>query len=88
MLVLTRKAGEVITIGDHIRIKVFSIQDGQVKVGIEAPADVKIFREEVYAQIQLQNLRATKATKQSVAKVATMFRKGSGRERSRRPAEE
>ncbi|MBN2689129.1 MAG: carbon storage regulator CsrA [Gammaproteobacteria bacterium] len=48
MLVLTRKIGETITIGDNIRIKVLSLSGGQVKLGAEAPKDVSVHREEIY----------------------------------------
>jgi len=47
MLVLTRKAGEVITIGDDIQVRVLAIKGGQVRIGIEAPRQVSVNREEV-----------------------------------------
>jgi carbon storage regulator len=52
MLVLTRKLGESIIIGDDIVITTLGIQGGQVRLGIEAPRDVSIHREEVYEKIQ------------------------------------
>ncbi|KYG67164.1 carbon storage regulator [Bdellovibrio bacteriovorus] len=55
MLVLTRKLGESIAIDDHIKIRVVQIKGKQVRLGIEAPKDTKIHREEVYAAIQDQN---------------------------------
>ena len=55
MLVLTRKLGESIAIDDHIKIRVVQIKGKQVRIGIEAPKDTKIHREEVYAAIQEQN---------------------------------
>jgi carbon storage regulator len=48
MLVLTRKINEQIIIADNIRITVVSIQGRQVRIGIEAPTEVPIFREEVF----------------------------------------
>jgi len=48
MLILTRKLGEAITIGDQVQIKVLSIKGGQVRLGVEAPESVRINREEVY----------------------------------------
>ncbi|MDQ6964811.1 MAG: carbon storage regulator CsrA [Mariprofundales bacterium] len=48
MLILTRKQGEVITIGDQVQIKVLSIKGGQVRLGVDAPDSVRINREEVY----------------------------------------
>jgi carbon storage regulator len=47
MLVLTRKAGESILIGDNIKVRVLEARGSQVRIGIEAPDDVKIFREEI-----------------------------------------
>jgi carbon storage regulator len=47
MLVLTRKAGETILIGENIRVRVLEARGSQVRIGIEAPDDVKIFREEI-----------------------------------------
>lgn len=58
MLVLTRKSGEGIRIGDDIRIVVVEIKDNQVKLGIEAPVRHTIHREEIYLRIQEENVRA------------------------------
>src|SRR5205823_10666788 len=52
MLVLTRKLGENIRIGDAVKITVLEVRSGQVKLGIEAPPEVKVHREESYARIQ------------------------------------
>ena len=48
MLVLTRKTGETIRIGDTITVRVLEARGSQVRIGIDAPADVKIYREEIY----------------------------------------
>ena len=61
MLVLTRKLGESIAIDDHIKIVVVQIKGKQVRLGIQAPKETKIHREEVYAAIQDQNKEAVKA---------------------------
>jgi carbon storage regulator len=58
MLVLTRKLGESIAIDDHIKIVVVSIKGKQVRLGIQAPKDTKIHREEVYVAIKDQNQEA------------------------------
>jgi carbon storage regulator len=55
MLVLTRKKGESIVIGDNITVKVISVDGDQVKIGIEAPRNVEIHRQEVYEAIQKEN---------------------------------
>ncbi|RMH50200.1 MAG: carbon storage regulator [Zetaproteobacteria bacterium] len=50
MLILTRRVGEAITVGDQVQIKVLSIKGGQVRLGVDAPQTVHIDREEVYQQ--------------------------------------
>lgn len=52
MLILTRKLGEIIRVGDDVTIRVLEVRGGQVRLGIEAPDDVRIYREEVYRQRQ------------------------------------
>ena len=52
MLVLTRKIGEQIVIGDDIKIKIVEVKGKQVRVGIEAPKSVEVNREEIYQQKQ------------------------------------
>ena len=59
MLILSRKKGEAIQIGDGIEIRVVSIQGDQVKIGIEAPKSVEVYRKEIYTQIQEENKSAT-----------------------------
>ncbi|MFZ1082058.1 MAG: carbon storage regulator CsrA [Candidatus Kryptoniota bacterium] len=59
MLVLTRKLGEVIKIGDKIKVVVVSIDGRSVKLGVEAPDDVSVHREEVYKKIAAENKSAS-----------------------------
>ena len=66
MLVLTRKLGEMIRIGDQIKVTVLEVRSGQVKLGIDAPTEVKVHREEVYARIQAENRRAGRATPENL----------------------
>ncbi len=75
MLVLSRKIEEAINIGGSITIKVLSIQDGQVKLGIEAPPQVLIYRTEIHNQIEQENMAAAKALRSSVVKVAGVFKR-------------
>jgi carbon storage regulator len=58
MLILTRKLGESIQVGDNIRITFLDIKGKQIRIGIEAPKEVIVHREEVYRMIQEQNLQA------------------------------
>ncbi len=59
MLVLTRKLGESIAIDDHIKIVVVQIKGKQVRLGIQAPKETKIHREEVYSAIKDSNQEAS-----------------------------
>ena len=59
MLVLTRKVGEGIIIGDDIKVTVVEVRGGGVRIGIEAPARAKIHRQEVYERIYQENKEAS-----------------------------
>ncbi|AIG05647.1 carbon storage regulator [Pseudomonas fluorescens] len=52
MLVLSRAVGEIISIGDHITLRILEVNNLQVKLGVEAPAGVKVHRAEVYEKIR------------------------------------
>jgi carbon storage regulator len=58
LLILTRKIGEGIVLGDDIRIAILEIRGKQIRIGIEAPPNVVVLREEIYQRIQEENLRA------------------------------
>ena len=58
MLALTRKKGESLVINNNIEITVLEIRGDQIKIGIQAPKDVPIYRKEVYLQIQKENEEA------------------------------
>jgi carbon storage regulator len=58
MLVLTRKSNQSIMIGDDIEVSVLSIMGEKVRIGIQAPRDVPVFRKEVYLEIQQEQVAA------------------------------
>lgn len=61
MLILSRRLGERIVIGDDVVISVVEVRGDQVKLGIEAPKNVKVYRQEVFDSIQQENLRAAES---------------------------
>lgn len=75
MLVLTRKLGESITIDDNIKIVVVQIKGKQVRLGIKAPKETKIHREEVYKAIQDQNVEASKSDLSDIDKLSQELNK-------------
>jgi carbon storage regulator len=75
MLVLTRRLGEVLRIGDGITIKIVEIKGKQVKVGISAPVDLPIYREEVYEKVQAENRLSSELTMDVFGKIKEAFRK-------------
>jgi carbon storage regulator len=60
MLVITRKKGESLLIGDNIEITVVKLDDGSVKLAIEAPKAVTILRKELYSEVQEENKQAVR----------------------------
>jgi len=74
LLILTRKLGESITIGDDIKVSVLGIHGRQVRIGIDAPLDVVVHREEVYVKIQAENRRASKSIKEDFIGMVSMIR--------------
>jgi carbon storage regulator len=73
MLILARRIGESIMVGDHVEISVVDIKGDQVKLGIKAPAQVKVYRREVYAAIQQENLAAAAAAPQTLPKLEELM---------------
>ena len=71
MLALTRKLGESIVIGKDIKVSILEIKGDQIKIGIDAPKNVTIYREEIFKQIEEENKEALKQNnaKESLAKL-------------------
>ena len=82
MLILTRKLGENIRIGDRIKIIILDVKGGQVKLGIDAPPNVSVHREEIYERIRDENRRASGISAKAIKEVAQIFNKGKGRANS------
>ena len=61
MLILSRKTGEKLMIGDDVELTILGIKGNQVRVGVSAPKDVPVHREEVYLRIQNEKEELTKA---------------------------
>ncbi|MCZ6749337.1 MAG: carbon storage regulator CsrA [SAR324 cluster bacterium] len=74
-LVLTRKVGEVIIIGDDIKIQVLEIKGKQVRLGIEAPKKYAIHREEVYIRIHEENILAASKAPLSLKSIGDLWKK-------------
>lgn len=78
MLVLGRRPGENIRIGDDIKVIVLEVRGGQIKLGIEAPLTVSVHREEIYERIQRQNRRAAHIAPADLTEVAQRLRRAGG----------
>ena len=74
MLILTRKLGESITIGDDIKVTVLGVFGRQVRIGIDAPPRVVVHREEIYVKIQNENRKAAKSVRQDLVNVVKMLK--------------
>jgi carbon storage regulator len=75
MLVLTRRAGESVMIGDDVVITVLEARGDVIRLGIQAPRDVQVHREEVYKELQAANREAASPTEDAVAAVTRMLTK-------------
>jgi len=75
LLILTRKVGESVAIGDDIQVSVVEIKGNQVKLGIKAPRDVTVHREEIYLKIQEENRRAAQVSRDVLGSVEGLILK-------------
>ena len=76
MLILTRKPGESILIGDDIQITITSIDQNKVRVGIKGPAHIPIYREELYRKIQKENRAAALIGKDEFESLLDIYSSG------------
>jgi carbon storage regulator len=74
MLVLTRKSDEEINIGDDITITIVEIKGNSVRLGIKAPANLKIYRKELYEKIKQENLLSSNLFKDEFEKINKVLR--------------
>ncbi|KHO61018.1 carbon storage regulator, CsrA [Thermoanaerobacter sp. YS13] len=74
MLILTRKVGQSIIIGEDIEIKILEIVDGQIKLGITAPKNISVLRKELI-EIKDENLKAASVNKEALSKLENFIKK-------------
>ncbi len=75
MLVLTRRHNESIMIGDSVEITVIEVKGDQVKLGINAPKNIKVHRKEIYLAIQRENIDASKSTLDRLGEIGGIFKR-------------
>ncbi|GMO67962.1 MAG: carbon storage regulator CsrA [Treponemataceae bacterium] len=75
MLILSRKEKEKIKIGNDITLTLIEIRGDQVKVGVEAPKDVKVFRQEIFDAIQNENKLAASASVENISALSSLIKK-------------
>lgn len=75
MLVLSRRLGEAIYLGDTIRVTVLNIQGKNVKLGLEVPPELLVYREEVYKRVQEENKLAISSNNDDLMMAAKLWNK-------------
>jgi len=73
MLILTRRPGESLHLGDDIKITILSLQGKQVKIGLTVPGDMTVYREEVYLRVTEENRRALEASTADLMAVTQLW---------------
>ena len=73
MLILTRKIGESIVIGDDIIVKVVETGKNSIRIGIDAPREIIVLRQEVFESIQKENILSSRGDKTDITKAAKLF---------------
>jgi carbon storage regulator len=80
LLILTRKTGEAIAIGDEISVRVLGIQGKQVRLGVTAPTQIPVHREEVYKKILEETKRAALSHQADIQQAGRLLRESKRRE--------
>ena len=75
MLILSRKTDQAIKIGDDITIRIIDIHGDQVKIGVDAPRDVKVFRQEVFNAIKTENTAAASVNTDKILDLSKILNK-------------
>ena len=75
MLILARKENQSIMIGDNIEITIVNIKGDHIKIGINAPDNVKVYRKEIFEEIQKANLEAVKVNPDAMKNLGDLFKK-------------
>ena len=75
MLILTRRLGESIIIGEDIKIAILEIKGRQVRVGIDAPSKTKVHREEVFEKIKAENILAASLTPKNLKTLMKIWKR-------------
>lgn len=78
MLVLNRKPGESIMIGDDIEVTVVSVEENKVKLSVQAPKEVPVYRREIFDAIKEENIRAARSASQLGKKLGEMLPREGG----------
>jgi carbon storage regulator len=73
MLILTRKPGESLYLGDDIRVTILGMQGRQVKIGITLPQDMVVYREEVYRRVMEENRMALATSNEDFLQAAQLW---------------
>jgi len=75
MLILSRRPGESVHVGDDIKITILSIKGQQIKLGLEVPEHMPVYREEIYLKVQTQNTSALELDNNDLMMAATLWTK-------------
>ena len=79
MLVLTRRINEKIRIGDNVVLTILEVRGDQVRLGIDAPRSVGVHREEVWVELQAQNIAAASPSEEQIAILSSQLAEAMGR---------